>query len=227
MPNVALSRPADLTAARIRRANPSINEETAREDAAIVYDIIAYVQQAYAIPYAEWGGEESDTIETILRTVAGVWSRGDSEWIMEQLTCAERLLGRDDLYKGYLNVCGHVENEDYSWVFEDKRPSDDNPSVEGVTFEDEVVLEDNDDCDDDGHRQRTCRRRPHLQLVTDPERISADDMTRWFHQLMGGVKQMSGKERRRPRRLHLVTRPELTSDDDMTRRFLALMGDSS
>src|ERR1700722_16911552 len=77
----------NLTAARIRRAArrtmaPAINEETARDDAAIVHQIIACVRQAYAIepPRPCWCGEvheevhesESDTIETILRTVGGV-----------------------------------------------------------------------------------------------------------------------------------------------------------
>jgi hypothetical protein len=131
---------------------------------------------------------------------------------MEQLIYAERLLGRDDLYKGYLHVCGHVENADYSWVFEDERPSDD-PSVAGVTFEEGVVLEDNED-DDEGHRQRTLRgrRRQYLQLVTEPEVISADDLDRMFLQLMGGFEQASGNDRprrRRPRpRLRLVTQPD-------------------
>jgi hypothetical protein len=64
-------------------------------------------------------------------------------------------------------------------LFEDERPSDD-LSVDGVTFEEEVVLQDNDDDDDAGHRQRIRRRRPHLQLVTEPELMSADDLRRLF-----------------------------------------------
>jgi hypothetical protein len=47
MSMVKLSIPADLTAAQIRRANPSINEETAQELAADVHDIIAFVQRYY------------------------------------------------------------------------------------------------------------------------------------------------------------------------------------
>jgi hypothetical protein len=74
MLNVAHSRPADLTAARIRRAarrtmGPAINEETAREDAAIVHDIIACVRQAYIIEPTHlcWCGDESAAIQTIQR----------------------------------------------------------------------------------------------------------------------------------------------------------------
>jgi hypothetical protein len=120
MPNVALGRPADLTAARIRRANPSISKETAREDAAIVHEIIACVRQAYAIQSTDWCGDESDTIETLLR--AGVSPEDydyndrcrEGEWMMEQLTRTEKLVGRDDLYRNWLmRVCGHVENFDY------------------------------------------------------------------------------------------------------------------
>ena len=118
MANVALGVPADLTAARIRRANPSISEETAREDAAIVHDIIACVRQAYAIQSTDWCGEEDDTIETILRTVTGVWPKdhdaacSEGEWMMHQLTHAEQLTGEGDLYRRWLRVCGHVENVD-------------------------------------------------------------------------------------------------------------------
>ena len=76
MSNVELGAPADLTAARIRRANPSISEGTAREDAAIVHDIIACVREAYAIQSRDWCGEEDDTIETILRTAIRFWPEG-------------------------------------------------------------------------------------------------------------------------------------------------------
>src|ERR1700722_18338818 len=95
------------TAARIRRASrrtmgPAINEETAREDAAIVHQIIACVRQAHAIepPRPCWCGEvhesESDTIETILRTVGGVKLKdhnaacNEGEWMMFQLTHTEK-----------------------------------------------------------------------------------------------------------------------------------------
>jgi hypothetical protein len=231
----------DLTTARIRRAarrtrGPAINEETAREDAAIVHQIIACVRQAYAIDptHPGWCGGENETVETILRTVGGVSPKDhddacfEGEWMMFQLTHAEKLTGGSDIYRRWLRVVGHIENFDYENLFEDERPSDD-PSVDGVTFEEEIVLEDNDD-DDDGHRQRTGRRRrPRLHLVTEPEHISGEEMTRRFLSLMGGVEPTSGNDRPRRRRprLRLVTRLELTSADDLTRLFLKLMEDSS
>ena len=67
MSNIELSIPVDLTAARLRRANPRIDKETARQDAAVLHDIIAHVREAYAdaTPYPElYGGG-------IFRSVAG------------------------------------------------------------------------------------------------------------------------------------------------------------
>jgi hypothetical protein len=225
----------NLTAARIRRAarrtmGPAINEETAREDAAMVHHIIACVRQAYAVQPTPpgWCGEEDDTIETILRTVGGVSPRDhndacfEGEWMMFQLTHVEELTGESDIYRKWLRVVGHVENFDYEDLFEDERPSDD-PSIDGVTFEEEVILEDNDDSDD-GHHQRTRRRRPHLQLVAGPEMISADDLDRMFLRLMGGFEQTSSNDRPR---LTLMKDPELPSADDVTRLFLTLMKDPS
>jgi hypothetical protein len=196
----------DLTAARIRRAaqrtmGPAISEETAKGDAAIVHEIIDCVRQAYAIhpkPYLEF--DVDHFIQTILRAAGGVSPKdhdaacSEGEWIMDVLTHTEKLMGRDDLYKPWLvRVCAHVENFDYSNLFEDERPSDD-LSIDGVTFEDEVILEDNDDSDE-GHHQRT-RRRPYLQLVAEPKLITDEEMNRRFVQLMGGFEQTELKTSR-------------------------------
>lgn len=187
MSNVPLAAPADLIAARICRAarramGPAIDEETAREDAAIVRHIVACVRQAYAIQptHSGWCGEEDDTIETILRTVAGVSPQdhdaacNEGEWMMFQLTHAEQLTGERDLYRKWLRVCGHVENFDYEDFF-----------TEPELTSDEVLLTQpeftSDDGDEDEDRNR---RRPHLHLVTEPELISDDDMTREFLALM-------------------------------------------
>jgi hypothetical protein len=206
MLNVAHGHPADLTAARIRRAarrtmGPAINEETAREDAAIVHDIVHCVRRAYAIQptHPGWCGEEDDTIETILRTVGGVSPMDhddacfEGEWMMFQLTHAEKLTGESDIYRKWLRVCGHVENFDYENLFEDERPSDGVILLpEGLTLD-----EDNDDEDADN-----------------------DDEG-------GSVAGHSDRRHRRRRGLHLVTEPELLSNEEMNRRFLALMADLS
>ena len=241
---VTTASPTDLnlTAARIRRASrrtmgPAINEETAREDAAIIHNIIACVRQAYATQptHPGWSGEEGDTIETILRTVGGVSPKDhddacfEGEWMMFQLTHAEKLTGESDIYRRWLRVVGHVQNFDYEDLFEDERPSDGVILLlEGVTLDEDNDDEDADNDDDEGgrvagHSDRRHRRRRRLHLVTEPEPISNEEMNRRFLALIG-VEQTSGSDRRRPR---LATDPELTSADDLTRLFLALMEDSS
>jgi hypothetical protein len=191
MSNIELRIPASLIAAWIRRANSSINEETAREDAAVVHDIIARVQEAYAIRPTGWIGQESDAIETILCTAVGAWledkssAPSEGEWVALLLWDVEQVTGESGLYRKLLRVYGHVDNFDYeSRYLNDDMTRTFHALMEGVTFEDEVVLEDDDDIDGDRTR-RPHRRRSHLHLVAEPELISADDMTRWFHQLMG------------------------------------------
>jgi hypothetical protein len=186
MSNIELRIPASLIAAWIRRANSSINEETAREDAAVVHDIIARVQEAYAIRPTGWIGQESDAIETILCTAVGAWledkssAPSEGEWVALLLWDVEQVTGESGLYRKLLRVYGHVDNFDY----ESRYLNDDMTRTFHALFEDEVVLEDDDDIDGDRTR-RPHRRRSHLHLVAEPELISADDMTRWFHQLMG------------------------------------------
>jgi hypothetical protein len=183
MSNVELGVPADLTAARIRRAarramGPAINEETAKEDAAIVHDIIACVRQAYAIQptHPGWCGEEDDTIETILRTVAGVSPKdhddacNEGEWMMFQLTHAEQLTGVRDIYRRWLRVVGHVKNFDYEDLFEDDEPMSDEDLLTQPEFASEGEGEGEGEDDDPGRR-----RRRRLHLVTGPELTGDDD----------------------------------------------------
>jgi hypothetical protein len=78
MSSVEFSIPADLTGARFRRVNPSMNEGTARELAAELQDIIVCVQRHCAAqprPYLAF--EESDVIQTLVRTVVD-FSTSDS-----------------------------------------------------------------------------------------------------------------------------------------------------
>ena len=74
-----------------------------------------------------------------------------------------RLTGRDDLYRNWLRVCGHVQNFDYEDLF-----SDDDEQASG-----------------DRARRLHHRRRPRLHLVTGPELTSDDDLDRAFLALMG------------------------------------------
>jgi hypothetical protein len=117
MPNVELSAPVDLMAARIRRVNRSINKETAGELAAEVYDIIACVQRSYSAGLRRGSpdDEDSDVVQTFLRTVVDIWpcDKGDaaneSVWLMERLTDIDH-----ELYLRYMRLCDRVNGTDFS-----------------------------------------------------------------------------------------------------------------
>jgi hypothetical protein len=120
MSNIELSIPDDLTAAQIIRASPSINEEAAQKLAAELHDIVACMQKAFALQPPNLPIEESDAIQTVLRTAVGIWpadmhaAADESMWVAEQITRAEEITGANDLYKRYLSVCGVVEGVDYA-----------------------------------------------------------------------------------------------------------------
>jgi hypothetical protein len=116
MPNSEVSSSADLTAARIRRVNRSVNKETARELAAELHDIIARVKSFYSQPC---GGptadfEESDVIQTLLRTAVNFWPSDDaaaaseSIWLMERLT----FVGGHELYLRYMRLSDRINGTD-------------------------------------------------------------------------------------------------------------------
>jgi hypothetical protein len=120
MSNIELSIPADLTAAQIIRASPSIDEEAAQKLAAELHDIAACMQKAFALRPSDLPIEESDAVQTMLRTAVGFWpadkdaAANESMWVMEQITRAEEIMGANDLYERYLRVCGMVEGVDYA-----------------------------------------------------------------------------------------------------------------
>jgi hypothetical protein len=115
MSNIELSIPADLTAAQILRANESIDEEAAQKLAAELHDIAACMQKAFALQPSDLPIEDSDAVQTMLRTAVGFWPAdkdawaNESVWVMEQITRAEEIMGANDLYERYLRVCGMVE----------------------------------------------------------------------------------------------------------------------
>jgi hypothetical protein len=120
MSNIELSIPAELTAAQIRRGNPSIDEETAQKLAAELHDIVARIKKGFALQPPDLPIEESDAIQTLLRTAVGIWPKdedaaaNESVWAMEQITRAGQLTGADDLYKSYLRVCDKVDGTDFA-----------------------------------------------------------------------------------------------------------------
>jgi hypothetical protein len=115
MPNIELSAPVDLMAARMRRVNRSINEETAGELAAEAQEIIACVQRSYSAGLRRGSpdDEEIDVVRTFLRTVVDIWpsEKGDaadeSVWLMERLTDID-----DELYRRYMRLCDRVNGTD-------------------------------------------------------------------------------------------------------------------
>jgi hypothetical protein len=117
MQNIELSALVDLMAARIRRVNRSINEETAGELAAEVRDIIACVQRSYSagLRRSSPDDEEIDVVRTFLRTVVDTWpseegdAANDSVWLMERLTDID-----DELYRRYMRLCDRVNGTDFS-----------------------------------------------------------------------------------------------------------------
>ena len=64
---------ADFVAARIRRANPSIDKEAARELAAELHDIVASARERCS------AAEESDLIQTMMREIVDDRPPGDAE----------------------------------------------------------------------------------------------------------------------------------------------------
>jgi hypothetical protein len=106
---------ADFVAARIRRANPTIDKEVARELATELHDIVACVQGRCAAqpkPYPEF--ETSDLIQTLARTVIDDRPPGndadanDGIWVMELLT----ELGGDELYLRYMRLFDRINGTD-------------------------------------------------------------------------------------------------------------------
>ena len=115
MSSVELSIPADLTGARFRRVNPSINEGTARELAVELHDIIACVQRHCAAqprPYPAF--QESDVIQTLVRTVVDFSTSNkdaaadEGEWLMDVLS----YLGGHELYLRYMRLSDRVNGTD-------------------------------------------------------------------------------------------------------------------
>jgi hypothetical protein len=117
MPNIELSAPVDMMAARIRRVNRWIKKEMAGELAAEVHDIIACVQRSYSagLRRGSLDAEEIDVVQTVLRTVVDIWpsekedAADERAWLMERLTAID-----DELYRRYLRLCDRVNGTDFS-----------------------------------------------------------------------------------------------------------------
>jgi hypothetical protein len=105
--------PADLTAARIRRANPSIGREAARELTAELHDIVASARERCS------AAEESDLIQTMMREIVDDRPPGDaaaydagasaSMYLAVMLTDPD---SPEDLYLRYMRLFDRINGTD-------------------------------------------------------------------------------------------------------------------
>jgi hypothetical protein len=118
MPDIELSIPVGLTTSQIIRVNPSIDEETTKELTDELHDIVACMQKAFALQPPGLPIEESDIVQTILRTAVGFWpgdkdaAECESAWVTELISRAEQLTGVKDLYHRYLLISDKVCDTD-------------------------------------------------------------------------------------------------------------------
>jgi hypothetical protein len=138
MTEIRLTIPLALTVSQIARANPTIDDDEARELAQEVHSIIATVQKLYALrppnpaelalrlpttarclPYeAAIAYELGDVIDVVRDTIFGHWPPHDSSeagdlscWIMERLTDLD---DSDILYVRYWRVHDRIQGTNFA-----------------------------------------------------------------------------------------------------------------
>jgi hypothetical protein len=114
MQDIELRIPVGLTASRIQRIDGSTTERAAQARAMELHDIVACYRQRCAVrpsckSYAEY--EETDVVETILRSAVDVWPADKDAAAIESVWLAERMIavvGRE-LYDRYLRLCDEIK----------------------------------------------------------------------------------------------------------------------
>jgi hypothetical protein len=106
MQDIDLRIPVELTASRIQ-GHAQISAEAARQMAIELHGIIAAYRQLFAVrpPYESFvEHEETDVVETILRTAVDVWPLDGDEVAYESVWLFERFSAVDgaELYERYL-----------------------------------------------------------------------------------------------------------------------------
>jgi hypothetical protein len=118
MQDIDLRIPTGLTASRVK-GMALCSEEAAHEMAAELHSIVADYRQLYALrpPGAVHGPhEETDVVETILRTAVDVWPcDGDvcgreSVWLYERFSAVDG----DELYERYLRLFDRINGTDFA-----------------------------------------------------------------------------------------------------------------
>jgi hypothetical protein len=116
MQDIELKIPVELTASRIER-RASISAEAANQLAIELHAIVANYRQLFALrpPCDHYGlSEETDVIETILRTAVDVWPSDKGAAAVESMWLAESLsaIDGDDLYERFLRLCDKINGTD-------------------------------------------------------------------------------------------------------------------
>jgi hypothetical protein len=112
MHDIELRIPVELTASRIER-RASISAEAANQLAIELHAIVGDYRQLFALrpPSDHYGlSEETDVIETILRTAVDVWPSDKGAAAVESMWLAGSLsaIDGDDLYERFLRLCEKI-----------------------------------------------------------------------------------------------------------------------
>lgn len=114
--NIETSIPVGLTAARIQRANPAIDEEAANTLAAELHEIVSLARLFFSVhPNLDETAlnEEADLVLTLLNTAVNVWpvdedaAASESMWMAGQFIA----LGADEVFDRFLRVCARITPE--------------------------------------------------------------------------------------------------------------------
>ena len=115
MQDIELKIPVELTASRIER-RVSISVEAAHQLAVELHDIAAGYRQLFALrPPGDYApSEETDVVETILRTAVDVWPSdrqaavNESVWLFMRFDAVDG----DELYERYLRLFDKINGTD-------------------------------------------------------------------------------------------------------------------
>ena len=120
---VEITIPVGLTAARIQRANPEIDEKAADDLAVELHEIVGWVRKFYTVvPAIERvaASEEVDLVDTMMRAAVDVWpadpgaAANEGIWVFERLDSVDAV----ELYERYLALCCRISPElagDLGW----------------------------------------------------------------------------------------------------------------
>jgi len=116
MQDIEIRVPVELTAARIQ-GRASVSQEAALEMAMELHSIVGGYRQLFALRppgdcYAE--NEETDVVETILRTAVDIWPSDKDSVAAESMWLAERFSAVDghELYERYLKLFDKINGTD-------------------------------------------------------------------------------------------------------------------